>query len=846
MDKTIILNELKSLILAKTGIRTITPADCKRISIEISKALNKNVSETTIKRLFGFAVVKHNFSKFTLTTIAEYAYRESHKGIGNRAYTEHYLQSFPESDTHNWKHVHRRATETTHFTLKGIKNRSGLPYEMTIGRKFAEQELEYFFNSNYSFTAFISQPGYGRTILLSHLAHLFIDQNAQTFKNSALLFTTAYNFFNKDELLVNFEDRLKAQLGIDLQENLIDYVNGNYEKSGTKLIIFLDGFSEIVLRRELKRQLFESIINFICAIEDSHAIKVVMSMRSTTWTRFYDCIRHSTFLKKKWFKGNYFIPEEVSNVPLLTEKEIALIFSKMSQNKDINSRLKSQLKFPLHIQLYYQLKETHPDFNYTTNITLLELVSSYIQDKIYQSNFYTEKILFLKKIIQLTNYGSKGSCVLKDTLINELPALENAYIELVADGILTEDRSQEELHPREYVRFVHPQIFEYFVFTELSEKHLNVDLAYFAYIVKEYQDSHLRLQLLQWAIRYVIRRGDFGSLEHIFNIGLNNCEKNYLILFIAENLDHRAKHYPETIELLKAYKLHTAIINELFTLDIIDPNYKESLHTLIRIADSEAHHQTYHALLTFIDLVSLNPQQISKRIEVLSNFNFSKWLVSPLRVTQLIYDKLMDKAADGQSFLDEVEVKIRQQSSKELNPQNAISYLLVILLNSFYGDPTKIIRLIHVISDQHCGLFVRRSSFAIFMMSIYGLFCSQTNDRKKSDQVERLLTALDQDRSRYKNTVYSSTIIKLMQAQQFKRRGDYERAFTYSYECLQVFKKNELNLQCLYAYHLIIEIFTGLNDVVKLNDYKYERICFIEDNGIASRSFTLPKIGGVN
>ncbi|RZK77108.1 MAG: hypothetical protein EOO92_13505, partial [Pedobacter sp.] len=433
MDEASVLNELRNLILLKTGIRTITPADCKRISIEISKTLNKNVSETTIKRLFGFAMVRHNFSKFTLTTLAEYV------NDVNSGQLKELLPSGDVQGKSNLRLIHEKATRITEFTIKSIRNRSGIPYNMTVPRKFSEHDFDDFFKSSYSFTAFISQPGYGKTIILSHLAERFLSEiSSQSNGKSTLLFVTIYSLFNKENVQSNFESLLKDQLGIPDDESLISLANENYKNTGGKLLIFLDGFSEILIQKDLKKQLFDNIIDFICTIEDSNAIKIIMSMRSTTWSRFYDCIRSSAFLKRKWFPGNYFNLTDISNVPALTEKEVDTIISKIDHLdvETVNPRLKSQLKFPFHIQLYYQLKEEDPYFNYSTNITFYELISRFIQDKIYRSNYYTEKILFLKKIIQLTDLGKQRYTVSKDDLIGELSAFKNAYMELLSDGIL--------------------------------------------------------------------------------------------------------------------------------------------------------------------------------------------------------------------------------------------------------------------------------------------------------------------------------------------------------------------------------------------------------------------------
>jgi len=66
------LGELRSKICIKAGLRSITPADCKRISLEINKETSRNVSETTLKRLFGFANAKFNFSRYTISSLFEY------------------------------------------------------------------------------------------------------------------------------------------------------------------------------------------------------------------------------------------------------------------------------------------------------------------------------------------------------------------------------------------------------------------------------------------------------------------------------------------------------------------------------------------------------------------------------------------------------------------------------------------------------------------------------------------------------------------------------------------------------------------------------------------------------
>ena len=834
MDETFILNELRSLILSKTGIRTITPADCKRISIEVSKTLNKNVSETTIKRLFGFAKVRHNFSKFTITTLSEYVNEE---GLEKSSPA---LSGGIQAPVRSWREIHEKSAKITDFTLKNIRNRSGMPYEVTISRKFAEHDFEAFFKSNSSFTVFISQPGCGRTILLSHLAEVFNQGKSGRYRESSLLFITANSFFNRDHMALHFEEHLKLQLGIHPKDTLIHYANKHHSQTGGKLVIFLDGFSELVLKRDLKKQLFESIINFICSIEDNNSIKLVMSMRSTTWIRFHDCIRHSAYLKTKWFQGNYFDSNDISNVPPLSEREVDLILSKIHHIKleEVNPKLKAQLKFPLHIQLYYQLKEEDPHFNYATNITFYELISRFIQDKIYRSNYYTEKILFLKKIIQLTAFGNKGNSVLKDELITELSAFKNAYMELLSDGILMEEKSLQEYHPREFVRFVHPHIFEYFLFIELLEKfHLRVADAFFQFIKTEFISNHSKFQLLQWSIRFIIRTGDLTALANIFDLDLNSYEKSYLVLFIAENLDYRSKRSSETMELIEKHQLHEFLIKELLDFDFIDTCYKESLTVLVRVATTESSLLIYHTLLGLFDILSLDASKIENRITILSKLASDHWPIAPDQLFRIIYQRIEQKDHKPMIAEDLEELTVLNQHYGELTAEQIISHILIAFIHLFDGDQRSIPTGMSAALNQAQATFSQKSAFSIFAFSLYSESALTTNQDEKGTLLDNMLTALEAKPATFEMTMYSESLIRLMQAEKLKMQKEYSLALQYALEALTLFKKHQLNINVLFAYNLIIDIHSDAKDLSKVNEYKYERLCFIEEHHIPHHLF---------
>jgi hypothetical protein len=838
MEYSYRLNELKRLILLKLGIRFITPADCKRISIEISKHLNKNVSETTIKRLFGFALVKHKFSAFTLSTLAEYV---------DMASTVPALPVVTgEESAEEWKVLKDKVDKITNFTLKTIRNRSGIPYEMTISRKFAEHEFDEFYNGNYIFTAFVSQPGYGKTILLSHLTeNLFYKQGAH-YRDSGILFLKAYNFFNKDSVHLHLEEQLKLLLQIDSNENVLSYINRLQGIHGGKFIIIIDGFAELVLKKEDKTILYDSIINLICSLEDCRNIKLIMSMRSTTWTRFYDRMRHSSFLKAKWFPGNYFNLHELSNVPPLSEKEVDIIISKINylDKKEINPRLRAQLKFPFHIQLYYQLKEEDPDFNYYTNITFYELVSRFVQEKIYRSNYYTEKILFLKKIIQLTGYGKTSSSVEKDSLIAELSAFRNAYMELLSDGILMEEKRSEDAHPKEYVRFLHPHMFEYFLFVEILEKfHLQVSKEFFNYINEEYDYNQVRFQLLQWATRFLIKTGNFYALKNFFRLELNSFETNYIILFIAEEIKYRSKYNADILRVLEEDKFHDVIISKLINFDFIDSCYKESIVALIDIAKNEEHLSIYYSILGILEVLKMDKNGLKRIIRKLESLDNSRWKINPADLLGIVLSKLSGIPSIHQYTHDQITDFIEGKNPFNVNPnqrmdtKHGISYVLILLVNIFIGDSQSSKTIIENIMKLHPIEMRKKSNFALYTFIVFGLYSARISAyERKADQIENIMVSLSRRGNSF-FTKYQESVLTMFQAQQSYNRKEYPIAIAYAKEALLLFKRNEVILNATFMFNLLIMIYTDLKNYDLVNEYKYEKLCLLDEQQLSRQLF---------
>jgi hypothetical protein len=259
----------------------------------ISQSVNKNVSETTIKRLYGFAETKYKFSRFTLTALSEYVGMDSWEDFCEavKGDPKQFLLS-------KWDELFYKARAVTQSTVKIIRNRSVIPYHLTIHREFAERDFETFYTNDYSFTSFVSLPGYGKSILLSHLADKFFIKDSGSFKDDLLWFINPGMLKNTD---FDLEKWLNEQLGSGL--NFIQYFNEDISRLKGKVVVILDGFDDFTVKKNQLKNFLNHLANFISSNEDNSWLKIVLSMRPSTWRLFYEHIRHSSYIKSKLFLG---------------------------------------------------------------------------------------------------------------------------------------------------------------------------------------------------------------------------------------------------------------------------------------------------------------------------------------------------------------------------------------------------------------------------------------------------------------------------------------------------------------------------------------------------------------
>jgi excinuclease UvrABC ATPase subunit len=137
--------ELKKKVLNKVGIKEISPSDCYRLAVDISNATHKQISETTMKRIYGFAVSRYKPSSFTLNAMADFCGYDGWSGFLSTMEN----QSVIDPQHRTWETVASTAHKITRFTLETNKQKSGIPFEYTIDRQQLHRHISAFEQKNH-------------------------------------------------------------------------------------------------------------------------------------------------------------------------------------------------------------------------------------------------------------------------------------------------------------------------------------------------------------------------------------------------------------------------------------------------------------------------------------------------------------------------------------------------------------------------------------------------------------------------------------------------------------------------------------------------------------------------
>ncbi|WP_316739373.1 hypothetical protein [Pedobacter aquatilis] len=811
MNTNELLSQLKKFVLIKSGLRNIDPAHCKTISELIFKETKNYVSETTVKRFFGFAQTLHKFSLFTLNSLSQYV------GFSDwEAFCKEKENEVPDVDD-VWQGLKIRTQAITDISLIAKKNSSGVPFNATAKRNFLYSDFDYFLKNDYQFTTISAQPGQGKSILIAHLVeHFFYNENAP-YKSDIVLLINSGTIIDIIQNGLSLKDWFLKEFKFSGISELIAYFLKHPKQCKGRIVIIIDGIDQYLSVDKY----FKIFIDLLHSIQHSNFIKVVIGLRVNNWVNLQPAITGSAFLNNAWYKGLFFDEDKNTSVPALNQEEVLYTLSKIEgksiTENDLHHGLLTQFKTPFWLQIYYKLKQEVKTLELNNQLLCLELINYFLENKIFLSKNSTEKIFILKEISRVITQGAVGHRVAKEDILTHISAYPEAYQELLFGGILIEEKRLTTAIPTEIVKFLNDDIYTYFLFLQLTEKfQFKPCKGFFEEILSKYAEEHaIREHLLNWSIRFCINRNEIQALKDIFKLPFTNEEKNKSFNFIC---DVALFELGKTDSKFNAHTIDINFIDIMVSGRIMSKHYKSVIKQLSEKVFDENIQIILNVISCSISIVDMDKAGLAESMQVLKRYNKELLELFPINPYDLILffnNILVGKPNNSKTLLEKIDAfcqiicKSKPLPNRLLNSYEMIAYRLSIIVLFSNKNYKECADLCEAIIKKYPNIFYLRSSvFPSFLLVAIAQNNLKLNKLKTAQRVINLLGKLINNPNSY-YTPYILASYILAKANFSNYTGNYKNVLI------------EVNNGMEVAAHHKLQIFEMSFQLIKIDALKH-------------------------
>ena len=796
MNANDLLIELRKFVLIKSGLRNIDPAHCKIISEYVFQETKNYVSETTIKRFFGFANTLHKFSLFTLNSLSQYiGYNDWDSFCKDKENQTTSVQSI-------WQDLKLKAHAITEISLIAKKNNSGIPFNATANRSFFYPDFDYFLKNNYQFTTISAQPGQGKSILLAHMVeYFFLSENA-LYKNDIVLLVNSSSINTIIQNGYTLKDWFLKEFKFGSLTELISFFKKNPEKREGRFIIIVDGIDEHLARSNY----FKVFIDFLYSIEENNFVKLAFGLRTNSWINLQPAIYGSASLTKAWYMGLFYDEETLSNVPSLNVDEVLYTLSnienKIINRADVSLPLLTQFKTPFWLQVYFKLKDENQHLELSNPLLRYELISYFLEKRVFLAKKSTEKVFLLKKISDSISEGNKKLRVSKEKILSYINCYPDAYEELLHAGIIIEEKRLSTAIPTEIVRFLNDDIYTYFLFIQITDKfEYRPCKSFFEHILNSFPgQTSLRDYILNWAIRFCITRNEIAALKNIFRLPFTNSEKNSAFDFIC---------YVSKYELGKPNSNFNKLSIGIDFIDIMATGrtmsnlYKETIKTISENVLNEDIQIMLHVIECNVNLIDVDKVALANTMQLLKR-NYKRlnelFPINPYDLILYFYNNLVNKPNESKTLEDKI-IKLCQeidqskpQKNEEITSAEILSYRLVLITLFSQKSYAECHRFIMAILSKYPNIFyVRYSVFSPFLLLHLGQTYIKLNYFKKAQRIIQFVDKIiSSDYTYYTNFILAS--FSVFKANFYNATHNYEQALIETNIGLGITGKNDFKM----------------------------------------------------
>jgi len=721
---------IKTAVQEKFG-PIIYPRDCIALSMSLLEAKQRNVSSTTLKRIWKFVNSEFKCSKYTIESLLAYAGYTSIEELRNKR--PECIENFV-SD--KWHQLSNCAEEVTSFRLKSLINRKITSYKKTVERDFSKEFFQQFMNSDKQASVFVAPSGFGKSVIIAKIVERFFIDKEAPYSDSILLLMDGDSLSQTIKTELSLLHWITETLYPEKEEfNLAQFIINQSEQLDKYFVLIIDAVNEISYETE-KLKLFAKNINKLLQVFDiTRRFKLLLTCRTFIWSYISKELLHQ---RKHWFQAN-FDDDSFSfiNVPLLNKREINKILQQSKSKLDFdklrihNSELCEILKYPYFINLFISHEFTNEA------VSEIDLLRSFIQKTVLEGIFAEEKNRIINRILQLTEYG-KRTDKLRKNQIPEINDYTSAYEELITKGVLCEHNCYTTLFDTETcVHFTHDILFEFFIVnTWLRQYSLSETIV--EKIADTYNENlELQFSLIKWIIKFAFHESHYKFLKTIFFVirkhfvEKSKTEESLKLLNGCINLIgcELRKYASLRRILLPAYAQQTYgqvyYFESFWDMDFLIMFYADSIEKYLQNNKSNKAQLFGHAIKFWKCLFSIDLHGIAQEYEEIEQIPLPREqndLYKKLKMScKIIFQHLIFQYVEP-TLIDEavaLEEKIVSQPTEDTEP---LSYFHLSLIDSFniceyYGQVLILSKLFQIQYEQNERK--HKSRFYQFFLMIY-------------------------------------------------------------------------------------------------------------------------------
>lgn len=534
-------SRLKSCVLEKSKISYIVPADCYRLALEIKVATNKSVSETTLKRIFGFASSIHQPSNYTLNALAEYCGFDGWEGFC--AYMEH--DKLGTSLQKPWVEIALNAMKISLFSIQSNKYKCGIPYHLTIDREYMNMFIEHFTHSGAT-TGILSGPvGYGKTVAISRWVEKGLSQSHISSTNDIHLFTNGLSLLQGTAFGYHCNNWLARLLGFE-NSDLLDIFMENYRNAapGHFYLIIDELHNDLVSDRQ-----FHTVISQFIEMTSHFAqykwFRIILVLRTVT-LRKYESLFRNTISNQQWFSvlGGNPNNKIADMCPFSTPELYQLTCNLAGTTKPypgLPSGHNHLVDIPLFFQYYYELYGDKLDLDNITSFDEYLVIGRYLKRKVFNGINTMAKQALIEELSPLIEQANGSLQISKRQAYHAIKQYRTTYNDLIYTGVIHETTNGLELRQQAVIQFQSNTIGAYFWALHLFNKNMTIDQ-----LIQEMNRSTFsrgtKIKQLKWLLLFYLELGDTqlaNQVEHIHFIEEEGIDTG---AFIRNGINKFGKH----------------------------------------------------------------------------------------------------------------------------------------------------------------------------------------------------------------------------------------------------------------------------------------------------------------